>query len=85
MKLNRAIIISNKEFILRTIYFAIFESHLNYCSLIWSQNGNAINRLVILQKKTLGITNLGNLLPDIYIYIYKDIDIYIIFFCELWL
>ena len=29
--------------ILRTIYFAIFESHLNYCCLVWSQNCNAIN------------------------------------------
>ena len=37
--------------ILRTIYFAIFESHLNYCCLVWSQNCNAINRVVILQKK----------------------------------
>ena len=24
--------------ILRTIYFAIFGPHLNYCSLLWSQN-----------------------------------------------
>ena len=29
--------------ILRTIYFAIFESHLNYCCLVWSQNCDAIN------------------------------------------
>ena len=29
--------------ILRTIYFTIFESHLNYCSFVWSQNCNAIN------------------------------------------
>ena len=29
--------------IFRTIYFAILESHLNYCSLVWSQNCNAIN------------------------------------------
>ena len=39
--------------ILRTIYFAIFESHLNYCCPVWSQNHNAINRLVIIQKKLL--------------------------------
>ena len=43
--------------ILRTIYFAIFESHLNYCSLIWSQNCKAINQLVVLQKKALRIIN----------------------------
>ena len=41
--------------ILRTIYFAFFESHFNYCCLIWSQNRNAINRLVIIQKKALRI------------------------------
>ena len=43
------------SFILRTIYFAIFELHLNYCCLVWSQNHNAINRLVIIQKKALRI------------------------------
>ena len=37
--------------LLRTIYFVIFESHLNYYSLVLSQNCNAINLLVILQKK----------------------------------
>ena len=40
--------------ILRSIYFAIFESTLNYCSLVWAQN-YAINRLVILQKEALRI------------------------------
>ena len=43
--------------ILRSIYFAVFESNQNYCSLVWAQNYNAINRLVILQKKALGIIN----------------------------
>ena len=43
--------------ILTSIYFAIFESNLNYCSLVWAQNYNAINRLVILQKKALRIMN----------------------------
>ena len=43
--------------ILRTIYFAIFESHLNYCCLVWSQNHNSINRLVIIQKKAFRIIN----------------------------
>ena len=46
-----------KRFNLRSIYFAIFESNLNYCSLVWAQNYNAINRLVILQKKALRIMN----------------------------
>ena len=43
--------------ILRSIYFAIFVSNLNYCSLLWAQNYNAINRLVSLQKKALRIMN----------------------------
>ena len=35
--------------ILRTIYFSTVESHLrNYRCLVWSQNCNAINRLVVL-------------------------------------
>ena len=42
----------------RSIYFAIFESNLNYCSCVWAQSYNAINnRLVILQKKALRIMN----------------------------
>ena len=43
--------------IVKSIYFAIFEFNLNYCSLVWAQNYNAINRLVILQKKALRIMN----------------------------
>ena len=33
--------------ILRTTYFAIFESHLSYCSLVCYQNCNAINRFAV--------------------------------------
>ena len=29
--------------ILRTIYFSIFETHINYYSYVWSQNCHAIN------------------------------------------
>ena len=36
--------------ILGSIYFASFESNLNYCSLVCAQN-YVINNLVILQKK----------------------------------
>ena len=28
--------------VLRSIYFASFDSHLNYANLIWAQNFNAI-------------------------------------------
>ena len=63
VKLNRANALLFKirnlvnNSILRTIYFSIFESHLNYCSLVWSQNCHAFNWLVALQKKALRIIN----------------------------
>ena len=49
VRLNRANVLLFKirnllnNSLLRTIYFSIFESHLNYCSLVWSQNCHAIN------------------------------------------
>ena len=61
VKLNRAnallFKIRNLVKLLRTLYFTIFESHLNYCLLVWSQNCNAINHFLILQKKALRIIN----------------------------
>ena len=59
MKLNKAnaILLKLKNFvnssILKNIYFSIFESHLNYCSIIWSQNIDSSNRLFLLQKKAI--------------------------------
>ena len=38
---------------LRSIYYAIFDSHLNYGNLVCGQNTNAIKRLTVLQKKAL--------------------------------
>ena len=35
---------------LRKIYFAIFNSHLTYSSIVWAQNTNTVDRLIILQK-----------------------------------
>ena len=55
IKLNRAnaLLFKVMKFadsnILRSIYFAIFESYSSYCSLVSAQNTNTINRLVILQ------------------------------------
>ena len=43
--------------ILRTIYFSIFDFHINYANLIWRQNLHAVSRIVILQKKALRIMN----------------------------
>ena len=38
---------------MKTIYYAIFDSHINYANVIWAQNFNAVNRVSILQKKAL--------------------------------
>ena len=43
--------------ILRSIYFAIFDSYLSYCCLVWAQNSSTIQRIVILQKKAVRIIN----------------------------
>ena len=43
--------------ILQSIHFAIFDSYLSYCSLVWSQNRSAIQRILILQKKAVRIIN----------------------------
>ena len=42
---------------LTSIYFAIFDSYLSYCCLVWAQNCSIIQRIIILQKKTIGIIN----------------------------
>ena len=41
--------------ILRSVYYAIFESHLCYASYVWVQNTNSVKRLHLLQKKSLKI------------------------------
>ena len=43
--------------ILSSIYFAIFDSHLSYCCLVWAQNFSSIKRILILQKKSVRIIN----------------------------
>ena len=62
IKLNRAnallFTIRNyvNKHILRTIYFAIFDSQINY-AMGTKRGQNAVNRIVILQKKALRIMN----------------------------
>ena len=57
VKLNRAnaLLFRMRKYvsckILSSIYFAIFDSYLSYCCLVWAQNCNTIQRIVILQKK----------------------------------
>ena len=36
--------------ILKSIYFSIFDCHLNYANTVWGQNRNSMNQLFILQK-----------------------------------
>ena len=61
VKLNRAnvLLFEIRNFvsitILKTICFAIFDSHINYASLVWAQNSNALSRILTLQKKAIRI------------------------------
>ena len=63
IKLNRAnaLLFKMRKYvslkILRSIYFAIFNSYLSYCCLVWAQNCSTIQRIVILQKKAVKIIN----------------------------
>ena len=63
IKLNRAnaVLFKIRKYvspkILRSIYFAIFDSHLSYCCLVWAQNFSSIKRILILQKKAVRIIN----------------------------
>ena len=63
IKLNRAnaLLFKMRKYvtlkILRSIYFAIFDSYLSYCCPVWTQNCCTIQRIVILQKKTARIIN----------------------------
>ena len=44
---------------LKSIYFGIFDSHINYANLIWQQNVHSASafRIVTLQKKAIRIIN----------------------------
>ena len=63
IKLNRAnaLLFKMRKYvslkILRSIYFAIFDSYLLYCCLVWAQNSSTIQQIVILQKKAVRIIN----------------------------
>ena len=63
VKLNRAnaLLLKIRNYVnmktLRNIYYAIFDSHLTYSCIVWAQNINTVNRLIILRKKALRIMN----------------------------
>ena len=48
--------------ILKSIYYALFESHINYACIIWGQNISTINRLYILQKRHLELSILKSIM-----------------------
>ena len=62
-KLNRAnsLLFKMRKYvslkILRSIYFATFDSYLSYCCLVWAQNFSTIQRIIILQKRVVRIIN----------------------------
>ena len=56
-RLKNVIFIETILTFLRTIYFAIFDFHINYVNLIWDKKLIAVSRIVILQKKALKIMN----------------------------
>ena len=61
IKLNRAnaMFFKVREFvnmkIIKSIYYATFDCHLNYPNTVWDQNRSSMNRLIMLQKKALHI------------------------------
>ena len=63
VKLNRAnaLLLKIRNYVnmktLRNIQYTIFDSHLTYSCIVWAQNINTDNRLIILQKKALRIRN----------------------------
>ena len=40
---------------LRSVSYAIFDSHLCYASLVWAQNTNSVKRLHLLRTKSLRV------------------------------
>ena len=42
---------------IKSIYYGIFDSYLNYDNLLWGQNINRIKCPTILQKNALRLTN----------------------------
>ena len=63
IKLNKAnaMLYNVRQFVnqrtLISIYHAIFNSHLNYASIVWGQTKSSINRVFIIQKKALRTTH----------------------------
>ena len=83
IKLNRtnALLLKMRKYvslkILRSIYFAICDSYLSYCCLVWAQNCSTIQQILILQKKkAVRIINFqpGKISPILVLYSNKTQD-----------
>ena len=70
---------ANKE-ILRTIYFAIFHSHLPYVTTIWRQTKIPEKPITVLQKKALRIMSCAPFNSQLSSYFY---DYNILKFCDI--
>ena len=63
LKLSRAIGLLCKirhyvpKFLLKTLYYTIFHSHLIYACQIWGQSSNTLNKIQPLQDKAVRIIN----------------------------
>ena len=72
-KLNRANLVLSKlrQFvsseILRSVYFAIFQSHINYVCVTWGLTSYLKLKVSIFQKKALKIINFSPFNPHKYV------------------
>ena len=80
-KLNRANSMLSKirhyvdKMTLRSLYFSLFSSHLNYCCQVWGQNGNRhINKILSLQRSALRIISFKPFRSDVST-LYSDLKI----------
>ena len=64
IKLNRANVLVFKT--LRSIYFAIFNSYLSYCFLVWTQNCSNIQRILNLEKRLLELLIFNQGIPILF-------------------
>ena len=66
VKLNRAnaLLLKIRNYVIMKtlwrIYYEIFDSHVTYSCIVWTQYINTVNRFIILQKKALRIMNFQN-------------------------
>ena len=45
----------------RSIYFAVFYSHLNYSNLIWAQHSNTVQRIILRKSHRSNIISTSKL------------------------